>query len=52
MSWVKARIKQVMGRKKETDGIVLGDERMRAEGQREKEDGRENRQVRHDREDR
>ncbi|MEO3977899.1 hypothetical protein [Streptomyces sp. CAU 1734] len=41
MSWVKAKLKQVKGRKKEADGIALRDERLRAEGVREKQLGRE-----------
>ncbi|ARX88337.1 MULTISPECIES: hypothetical protein [Streptomyces] len=36
MGWMKAAFKRVLGRKKEADGIALGDERLRAEGQREK----------------
>ncbi|MGW6061834.1 CsbD family protein [Streptomyces sp. NPDC055189] len=47
MNWVKATIRQVIGRKKETDGIVLGNERLRAEGQREKQRGRAEHQARH-----
>ncbi|GGZ30003.1 hypothetical protein GCM10010387_24340 [Streptomyces inusitatus] len=40
MGWVKAKLKQVKGRKKEADGIALHNERLRAEGLREKESGR------------
>lgn len=47
MSWVKARFRQVMGRKKEADGIALRNERLRAEGELEKQRGREEEQRRH-----
>ncbi|GAA2251649.1 hypothetical protein GCM10010232_44660 [Streptomyces amakusaensis] len=40
MGWVKAKLRQVKGRKKEADGIALHNERLRAEGLREKESGR------------
>lgn len=36
MGRMKAMIKQVRGRKKEADGIALRNERLRAEGEREK----------------
>lgn len=41
MGWTKAKLKQVMGRKKEADGIALRDDRLRAEGERQKRSGRE-----------
>ncbi|MER6914560.1 hypothetical protein ABT354_23045 [Streptomyces sp. NPDC000594] len=41
MGWARAKIKQVMGRKKEADGIALRNERLRKEGEREKQQGRE-----------
>ncbi|MFF8958356.1 hypothetical protein [Streptomyces sp. NPDC014894] len=40
MGWMKAKLKQVKGRKKEADGIALHNERLRSEGRREKESGR------------
>lgn len=46
MTWVKAMVKQVVGRKKEIDGIVLGNETLRTEGRREKQRGREELQTR------
>ncbi|WJV50535.1 hypothetical protein [Streptomyces flavofungini] len=36
MGRLKAALTRVLGRKKEADGIALGDERLRAEGQRQK----------------
>lgn len=47
MSWVKARFKQVMGRKKETDGIALRNRRLQAEGRFEKQWGRSEERARH-----
>lgn len=47
MGRMKAMIKQVRGRKKEADGIALRNERLRAEGEREKQRGREERQPHH-----
>ncbi|MEU6676302.1 hypothetical protein [Streptomyces sp. NPDC046853] len=51
MTWMKAKIKQAMGRKKETDGIALSNERLRAEGEREKQRGREQQHARRGAED-
>lgn len=36
MGWLQAALTRLLGRKKEADGIALGDERLRAEGQRQK----------------
>ncbi|WP_367046202.1 hypothetical protein [Streptomyces sp. Je 1-332] len=47
MTWVKAVIKQIAGRKKEVDGIVLRNETLRAEGRREKQHGRAALHARH-----
>ena len=41
MGWIQAGLKRVLGRKKEADGIALGDERLRAEGQRQKRQGQD-----------
>ncbi|KUF18956.1 hypothetical protein [Streptomyces silvensis] len=46
MGWLKSALKEVRGRKKETDGIAIHDERLRTEGQREKQLGREEREAR------
>lgn len=51
MTWVKAMIKQIVGRKKEVDGIVLRNEVLRAEGMREKQNGRDALRPRHSAED-
>ncbi|MFH8484928.1 hypothetical protein [Streptomyces longisporoflavus] len=47
MGWVKARFRQARGRMKEADGIVLGNERLRAEGRREQQRSREAYLARH-----
>jgi uncharacterized protein YjbJ (UPF0337 family) len=40
MGWMKSKFKQVRGSKRESDGIALGDARLRAEGRREREEAR------------
>ncbi|MFI1016803.1 hypothetical protein [Streptomyces sp. NPDC020965] len=41
MGWMKAKLKQAMGSKKEADGAALGDERMKREGREERVRGRD-----------
>ncbi|MGW6460267.1 hypothetical protein ACWF94_30820 [Streptomyces sp. NPDC055078] len=36
MGWVKAKFRQAMGTKKESDGIALRNDRLRSEGRQEK----------------
>lgn len=40
MGWVKAKIKQAMGSKKEADGIALRNEELKERGRREREQAR------------
>ncbi|WP_329014553.1 hypothetical protein [Streptomyces sp. NBC_00690] len=40
MGWVKAKIKQAMGSKKEADGIALHNEELKERGRREREQAR------------
>ncbi|MGW7079953.1 hypothetical protein [Streptomyces sp. NPDC054866] len=39
MTWLKAKLTELLGRKKETDGIALRNERLRTEGEHEKQRG-------------